>query len=435
MQVAIRSSLTAGVAVVAASALLMSPVSPSAAPDIQVPAISAAKVSTTSVELAALVNPFALWAEVLATTVGNVGGLANTVLANPFPILSSVVQSQLVSAQVLTTVVTTFGEGLLNGLAAVPETAQAAIEQILAGDLAQGIPALFSGIFINPIAAAAFGILLSPTLFTDLVTVLQNPFQNIVNAIGEAVSFNTIINVGLPLLTEVLAPVQQIGATAQAIYDGIGAGNLEAIANALISFPSDMVNTILNGNPAFFNNGLLGVPAGLFASLLGLQQAIANVITPPALTPPALRQASDDTSISGISSLPDVNLVSQKSDSSLNGKLAAEGDPATATTGATDVVTGTENITAPEVKPAPAPEPDAESAPVKEKASDTRINTKKGNKVVPGQVKTAVADNGSSPKTEAEPTATDDNTGTTGTGATGSESSDSGDSDGGGSDE
>lgn len=64
--------------------------------------------------------------------------------------------------------------------------------------------------------SGAFGSLMH---LPDVIAVLQNPFVNAASVIETAVN-GGIVNVGFPLLTNVLAPVAQLGLTGQAIYDG-----------------------------------------------------------------------------------------------------------------------------------------------------------------------------------------------------------------------
>ncbi|WP_246584878.1 hypothetical protein [[Mycobacterium] fortunisiensis] len=279
MEAVARSYLMAGVALVGAGAIAVGPVQP-LPPDVQVAAVP---TSSVPVELNALVNPLQLWTEVFATTIDNVGTLADTVLANPAPIAGSIANNQLISAQVLTSFVTSFGSGFVESVGNVPDALQSAVEQILAGDLASGVPAIATA-FLTPVLAGAFGAIVQ---LPDVTAVLQNPFLNAAAVVGELVSFDTLIGLGLPVLLTAISPVAQIGLTAQKIYDGIQAGDLEAVANAVISFPSDMVNTVLNGSAELGTGGILGSAddGGLAAGLLKVRQAIADAIKPPALTP------------------------------------------------------------------------------------------------------------------------------------------------------
>src|SRR5690242_656437 len=104
MEAVARSYLLAGVALVGAGAIAVGPIQP-LPPDVQVPAMPS---SAVPVELNALVNPIELWANVISKTVTNVGGIAETVLANPAPILGKIAENGLISADVFATVATTF---------------------------------------------------------------------------------------------------------------------------------------------------------------------------------------------------------------------------------------------------------------------------------------------------------------------------------------
>jgi hypothetical protein len=346
------------------------------------------------------------------------------VLAAPAPILGNVVGNQLITAQVLGSFVTTFGQGFIGGLGDVPPALQAAVGQILAGDISGGVQAVASAV-LAPVLAGAFGAL---GQLGDITAVLQNPFLNIANVIGTVVSINTLIGLGLPLLTEALAPVFQLASTAQAIFDGVRTGNLEGVANALISFPSDMVGTILNGSAAGGNNaGILTSPYGLFAGLLALRQSIADAITPPVLAPAPFARTSETTTETGITSIPDV------AGSTLPLKApSVDVDPVAGKVGEVEVDTLT--VTEPVIEKT-VEETVVDKSPVvelvKEKTPDTRVDTTNGNKAEPGVVNAGVSSNGSSttPPATPEDSEPDADPGTT-TGAnapTGDTGSDTGD--------
>lgn len=285
MEAVARSYLLAGVALVGAGAIAVGPIQP-LPPDVQVPAMPS---SAVPVELNALVNPIELWANVISKTATNVGGIAETVLANPAPILGKIAENGLISADVFATVATTFVSGFATGVGTVPQQIHDAIQYgILEGNIYEGVLALATA-FLSPVLSGALGALMH---LPDVIAVLQNPFVNAASVIETAVN-GGIVNVGFPLLINVLAPVAQIGLTGQAIYDGIQAGDFEAVANAVISFPSDLVNTVLNGNPDIGIGGILGSEGGLVPGLLAFRQAIADAIHPPVLSTPLLRTVAD----------------------------------------------------------------------------------------------------------------------------------------------
>ncbi|MEX3645372.1 hypothetical protein [Mycolicibacterium porcinum] len=285
MEAVARSYLLAGVALVGAGAIAVGPIQP-LPPDVQVPAMPS---SAVPVELNALVNPIELWANVISKTATNVGGIAETVLANPAPILGKIAENGLISADVFATVATTFVSGFATGVGTLPQQIHDAIQYgILEGNIYEGVLALATA-FLSPVLSGAFGSLMH---LPDVIAVLQNPFVNAASVIETAVN-GGIVNVGFPLLTNVLAPVAQLGLTGQAIYDGIQAGDFEAVANAVISFPSDLVNTVLNGNPDIGIGGILGSEGGLVPGLLAFRQAIADAIHPPVLSTPLSRTVAD----------------------------------------------------------------------------------------------------------------------------------------------
>ncbi|MCP2626962.1 hypothetical protein NLB33_29390 [Mycolicibacterium smegmatis] len=276
MEVAARSRLLAGAAIIGAGALVAAPIQP--VPDvIAAPVIQSA---TPAVEMTALVNPIELWSAVISQAIANTGAIANTVLENPIPIAHKVIDNQLITADVLTSFVALFGEGFVASAGGVPAALQSAVEQILAGEIYSGVENYAIAI-LTPVVEGALGAL---GQLDDISAVLQNPFLNAANVVGTVVSVPTLIGAGLPILFEALSPILQVGLTAQGVYDGVTAGDLEAVANALISFPSDMAGTILNGNPTIGNSGLLGSELGLIPSLLTVRQSIADAIQPPAVS-------------------------------------------------------------------------------------------------------------------------------------------------------
>jgi hypothetical protein len=445
MQVAVRSCLTAGVSLVGAGALLISPISPSAPATIQVPAISSAMV-----ELAASTNPIQQWVDVVTGTVTNMVGIGSAVVADPAPILRAVLTNQLGYAQTVVNSLEALGDSLsLWGTDVVVSQLQ-----ILVTDLSQG----------NTVGAAnAVNTMIGALVFAafpvaEILTIPRQMADTLVRVVTAATDLFTVL---LPLAIGALGPImgtiEMLGDQSQAVLNAIGAGDPLAALSAIINTPGVLAGGILNGYTAayevdgyktFFPGLLTFDPAapqnnGIFASLLvTIPKIIANALAGPATTVQRTAETTE-TPADGVASLPD--LAAQTV--SLNSPAEApETDPGTASgTPADEAATGADTESAPQEsapqESAPqesAPQESEEASAEKEKPADTRINTKKGNKVVPGQVKTGVADNDSSPTTEAEPTATDDNTGTTGTDATGSdnsESNDSGNTDGGGSDE
>lgn len=154
MEVAARSRLLAGAAIIGAGALVAAPIQP--VPDvIAAPVIQSA---TPAVEMTALVNPIELWSAVISQAIANTGAIANTVLENPIPIAHKVIDNQLITADVLTSFVALFGEGFVASAGGVPAALQSAVEQILAGEIYSGVENYAIAI-LTPVVEGALGAL------------------------------------------------------------------------------------------------------------------------------------------------------------------------------------------------------------------------------------------------------------------------------------
>lgn len=90
--IAVRSYLTAGVAVVGAAAIVLPPVPPA---PVHLAAEQQRVVSDMAVSLAAVVDPIQLWRDTLQTASGNLSDLITSYAERPLPILSSIVSNQL----------------------------------------------------------------------------------------------------------------------------------------------------------------------------------------------------------------------------------------------------------------------------------------------------------------------------------------------------
>ena len=92
-QATARSYLTASVALVGASVIVVSPMAPPM-PDIHLPSIRSAEA-----QLAALANPFDAYAQVFQDTIANLKPIIATAAADPAPILSKILSNQAAAVQ------------------------------------------------------------------------------------------------------------------------------------------------------------------------------------------------------------------------------------------------------------------------------------------------------------------------------------------------
>ncbi|OBC05097.1 hypothetical protein A5784_11675 [Mycobacterium sp. 852013-50091_SCH5140682] len=286
MQVAARSNsarsyLAAGVALVGAGAIAVSPVAPPL-PDVHVPA-----VSTASVNLSAAVDPFEAYVQLITNTVNNVGTLIGTEIADPFPILQQIVANQITSGQGVFAGLQQAGEALGQQLDpsnpyGIPAQLQLAFTQLFAGD-------------INGAVGTAWSALLSPVLVAGLpllepiTNAVKQPVQNLLNVINDPLA--VLIPV-LGALNTVYPAVLVSGNVGQNMVDAIKAGDPLGFVNAVIAGPGQIADAFLNGAEAAGGGGLLGPSLGLLSALRQARDAIAKDIAPPAALTAAVAQLS-----------------------------------------------------------------------------------------------------------------------------------------------
>lgn len=96
MRATVRPCVTAGVALVGATAVAVAPVlAPPSPPDIQV---VTTPFSSTEVHLTALANPFEVYGALIEETLANLSVIGERIAANPAPILQQLIANQLASA-------------------------------------------------------------------------------------------------------------------------------------------------------------------------------------------------------------------------------------------------------------------------------------------------------------------------------------------------
>ncbi|MFN3004514.1 hypothetical protein [Mycolicibacterium wolinskyi] len=280
MQLAVRSYLATGVAVAGVGVLAASPVAPPM-PDLKVQAAH----SSAAVELSALANPIAGYADAFSLAFQNAVALGQRVADNPAPILSQIVRNQLTSAAAIGAFVDAFGGSLSEGYAEVPAHLKVAAQQFADGDVTAALTTVQNAL-LGPVVQAVFDTLfLNPEVWEGFQNALRQPIANTL-AIVDLLQPANIIN----LLGPLLAPVQVItdvvnvvGGAGDNIFAGIKDGDLEQVANAVLNFGPDLTNAILNGNSmgGGFAAGLLG-PNGIVAGLITIGEIVADAITPAA---------------------------------------------------------------------------------------------------------------------------------------------------------
>lgn len=224
MNAAVRPYATAGVALVGASVIAISPLAPPL-PDAQALQRS---ISSVSVELSAAVNPIENWVQVFQKSAANLGALGQQIAASPAPILKQIVENQLASLKALQTAYTNDAANLKLIFESVPGTIETARGQLQSGDIVGAFDTINNTVVI-PLAL-------------NLVTIVSDstvPLVNTVNNFAKAFATlpNTVFQVVLPMTFPLVSTINAAVQATQDVYDGVVAGDPGAVLNTLVNLP------------------------------------------------------------------------------------------------------------------------------------------------------------------------------------------------------
>ena len=256
MHAAVRPYATAGVALVGASVIAVSPIVPPL-PDIQ--------VRNPAAQLAVLADPFQAYTQVLQETVANLQPILATAAANPTPILTQILKNQFASLQAILAALqppvassapptttsanpTSTPSQILAPLQTTAAPATGNVEDAINNVLLAAAAALFPLTeLIPPITAAITAplqnLVNAINTLGPIAAVLTNPLQNVVNVLNDlSAPFS-----GLPttnaqiILAGIAGPLVQgvaaTGAAIQGVIDAIGTGNPIAVLSAMVRSP------------------------------------------------------------------------------------------------------------------------------------------------------------------------------------------------------
>lgn len=286
LNLALRPYVTAGVALVGASVIAVTPLSPPPA------AIdnTMARVSATAVDLTAAVDPITAWTDLFTRTPESILALADLIAENPAPILGQIVANWSGYGQTLGTALQTAGTGLSNYLTTqLPTALQTFSNQLMSGDT-QGAAQTFSGAIFGLAFGIGFPMLNVLSIPTDIT-------QNFANAVATLPGFaGPVISAGLSALMTLTGTTLATGAGAQAVVDAFKSGDPVGAVNALAAMPAVIADALLNGYESpdgGLSPGLLTVshprspdaepwdpswPDGLPAALVKSRLAIAKAL-------------------------------------------------------------------------------------------------------------------------------------------------------------
>lgn len=297
MHAMLRPYVTAGISLVGASAIAISPISPvsTALPDIYAPAHA---VSSAAVNLVA--SPVDFYTEVFSRTTVNLGTLAGTLIGDPAPILTQVIKNQVANANAL---ILRLAEGAGNLAYAVtvfiPQQLRTASAALANGDVEGAVNAL-----LDIPAALAFPIL--DTIYDAIVTPIMLAADRINNVIQNTPG--TIILAGaIAIMGPVISTIGAIGTAVQGVIDAAGTGDIVKVVQAFVNAPGVVVDGFLNGGYGPLLLGYIPAPgilsavdsSGPIAAALAIRKLIAQQLAPVSQVPfsgAALRSGVDELS-------------------------------------------------------------------------------------------------------------------------------------------
>lgn len=322
MNLAIRSTLTAGIALAGAGAIALSPISPVISP------LSDATISVHSrsvpVELTALTDmfqgdPITVWSEVLGAAFAGATQIGNDMSANPLPVLNQIIVNQAGYAQLLATSLQATADSYTQFFTSDDDYrfkyfARQALDYLSSGNVTDAA-AIMKEIVFRLFAFA-----------NPLINISQIPISMSQNAVKAfAVVPDLLMPLGLGVLNPIEGAILASGDSAQSILDAVNAGDPAAAFTALVNTPAVLTGAILNGYLHETGGGTAGVLSwanavfnrGLIQSLLvTVPQTIATAIgwQKPAAAPGAAAVVVDEptTQTDVETSVPTASLLSQR---------------------------------------------------------------------------------------------------------------------------
>jgi hypothetical protein len=280
MQATVRPFATAGVALIGAGVIAVTPIAPPL-PDIHIPTLRA------DVALTQFVDPITNLVDFATTTSENLSALGAMIAPNPTPILSQIIANQTANAAAISTGLQTAATDLATNLAGLPAQLQNVLTQLASGDISGAVTNLFFEI--------PFSVALLPLLdaVSPLTSIAQQTTQNLANA--TAALGNSVLVLGLGALEPIFATVSAAGNIGQALFNAVTAGDLVTAASVLINAPIDLTNALLNGtvqgSPVGDGVGILTAGTGFAGPIAGIYNTLVSIAQSLTGMPPASASA------------------------------------------------------------------------------------------------------------------------------------------------
>lgn len=306
MQIAVRSTYAAGVALIGAGVIAVSPVSPPTTTSLHLPA-----VQSSAVQLAAAANPITQWEQIVTEALQNTKTLVTGVFADPAPVLGRIVKNELSNFGTLGGALRDFATAFVGQLGDVPAGLRTGLSQVFTGHISDGFQTLFQTV-LTPILVPIISL---PNFLTDVQGFFVKPVQNLANAITAAVTpagggMGWLLSAGLPVVSMLADSVAASGDSLQSVYNALKAGKLGAAIGAILAIPGTITGALLNG----YNDdggGLLG-PNGLLQGFRNALKVIAAAIAPVVPAPAAASKSAGSPTATPVAALATPGAVTLK---------------------------------------------------------------------------------------------------------------------------
>ena len=287
MHTAVRPSVVAGVALVGAGAIALSPIQPIASPMSNLHVSSVA--SAAGVELTATFDPITPWVNVFTGAVTNMTAISEDWLADPFPALRQLGLNWSGYAETASTALGGVATGAYTYFTTtVPEGLSTTAQQIADGNLS-GAAATIN----NIIGSAIFQIGLPLFPLLPIPGQMADHFAAVVTA---ATGLETVLPLVVGLLSPLEGSIAAFGDGAQAVLDAFQDGDAIAALNAALNVVPTVVGAVVNGYTDSMGSQFAGIltpeAGGLVYSLaVTVPKAIATALGAPAPTTTASKTA------------------------------------------------------------------------------------------------------------------------------------------------
>lgn len=247
MQKAMRPAARAGIALVGASVIAMSPLAPPPAT-----ASATTSISTAAVQLTSTVDPLTRWSQVATNTGENLGELGAYWMNNPMPITRQLITN-----------VQTYADWISSGVQntipklqywaenQVAPAFELAVTQFQAGNVQQAVKTMTTVLAFNRVMFT-----LMPMM--DLMKIPTSIGDHAAAVVREIFSINTMSPLFNGMSNVVMKTADSMATSAQAAIDAIEAGDVPTALTAVANAPANAIDSVLNSPSGLFDYRVVG---------------------------------------------------------------------------------------------------------------------------------------------------------------------------------